>query len=478
MTFLEALKNRANQGQIPVIPDIKCFSPKEGDLMAGRDPVMLARELAAAGACVLSVVTEEKEFHGSLELLRRICDAVSIPVLRKDFIETVQDLRDTKEAGADAILLMYACLGKEKLESLYYAAKGMGLTPFVETHTAQELAWAGELGAALAGINNRDILVLERDSGDYTHAAALLDQAPAGAFLVAESGIGSPDEARSVIRSGADAVLVGTAILRSSSPADMYRAMSRPCGLKICGLMDREGIGLCGSALVDMVGFVTEYPAPVPWNLNSRETALLLDYAAECGKKNRLRTCIVTGGTPEKILSLARRLRPDAVQLHYMETLEETAHITKALHEERMQVIRSVPMDQEQRKYMFGTSSIPGIREKLEETAVDAVLLDSRDGRNAAVGGTGILDRPELVLPQRETPFTRPGSGHDRTVQARKERSRAKLVIGGGIHAGNVAEAVRRLRPDMVDIMTGVEDAPGRKSAQKLYALLAAMDSH
>ena len=82
MDFLQALKMNRGSGRNTVIPDIKCFSPKEGDLLSGRDPVELAKLLVSAGALVLSVVTEEKEFHGSLELLRRICSAVEVPVLR------------------------------------------------------------------------------------------------------------------------------------------------------------------------------------------------------------------------------------------------------------------------------------------------------------------------------------------------------------------------------------------------------------
>ena len=115
MRFLEALKNRKAEGGIPLIPDIKCFSPKEGDLMKGRDPVVLAQMMAQAGACAVSVVTEEKEFHGSMELLKQVCGAVKVPVLRKDFITCEKDLDETKAAGADAILLMVSCLGEEPL---------------------------------------------------------------------------------------------------------------------------------------------------------------------------------------------------------------------------------------------------------------------------------------------------------------------------------------------------------------------------
>lgn len=260
MDFLQALKKRKAEGPFPVIPDIKCFSPKEGDLIRGRDPAALAEQLEAAGACVLSVVTEPDDFHGSLQMLREICSTVRIPVLRKDFIGTKEDLILTKEAGASAILLIYSCLGKDRLKELYEQALGIGLVPFVETHTAQELEWAAELGARLIGINNRDILKLERDDGDVSRSEDLMRFRPRQAFLVAESGMMSGEDVRRAARCGADAALVGTAILREKDPGAMYRAMTRPCGLKICGLMDPEGVRLCLEQHVDVLGFVTEYP--------------------------------------------------------------------------------------------------------------------------------------------------------------------------------------------------------------------------
>ena len=455
--FAEALKKRKAAGLIPVIPDIKCRSPKEGDLMRGRDPVEVAKELAEAGACALSVVTEEKEFHGSLNILREICAAVRVPVLRKDFVVSAEDLQDTKAAGASAVLLMYSCLGKERLEVLYREALGLGLEPFVETHTAEELRWAGGLGAGLTGINNRNILELERDDGDVRYAAGLLKEVPEGTVCVVESGLMNGRDVRTAVRHGADAVLVGTAILRDHRPQDMYSAMSRPCGLKICGIMDREGVDLCLRHHVDMLGFVTEYPVEVPRNLKREEADALLRYVREKMERqdpvlSGVKTCIVTGGNPDQVIRLALELRPDTVQLHGRETVEETAVIADALRREGISVIRSVPA---------GPEGQERIRRYLDETAVDALLLDSRDAGNAAAGGGSILDRlGSLELPEK--------------VCAAKGKP---LVFGGGVTAGNVQELLKRFRPDMIDVMTGVEDVPGKKNEGKMRALAAAMAS-
>lgn len=451
MNYLEALRQKKAEGVIPVIPDIKCFSPKEGDLMRGRNPVQYAVSMEAAGAPVLSVVTEEKEFHGSMKLMREICEAVRIPVLRKDFIEDAADLRETKEAGGSAILLMYSCLGKEKLEELYQEALKIGLCPFVETHSREELLWAAELGAGLIGINNRDILLLERDDGDVSHAASLLQFAPADAFLVVESGLESGMDVRRAVKAGADAALVGTAILNAPDPESMLHAMMRPCDLKICGIMREEDAVLCAESHADVLGFVTEYPVSVPWNLRREETKRLLDALKGTGEAG-VKSCVVTGGSVEKVIALARELRPDYVQLHYSETLAELRVIAAELHALGIGVVRSIPSDPQRRMEMFGSADESDIFEKIREAGGDAGLLDSRDAGNAAVGGESILAN-KAVRPEADL----------------------MLVIGGGITGENAWEACERFHPDMIDVMTGSETAPGRKDRALIKSLTDAL---
>ncbi|MGI6201086.1 MAG: indole-3-glycerol-phosphate synthase [Christensenellales bacterium] len=223
----QSLRAAAGRGAIPVIPDFKRVSPKEGPLFAGRDPISWARQLERAGAPALSVVTEQAHFGGSMALLADICAAVSIPVLRKDFITGPDDLDATTAAGAQAILLICACLPRDLLARLYRAALDRGLEPLVEAHTPEELDFAGQLGAELVGLNNRDILDLERDGGSVSTTESLAARKPAGALLVSESGILTPRDVRAAMRAGADAVLVGTAIWRAGDPEAAYRAL---CG--------------------------------------------------------------------------------------------------------------------------------------------------------------------------------------------------------------------------------------------------------
>lgn len=222
-SFSAALKVRAAEGFVPVIADLKPFSPKEGDLFRGRDAAEIARALKEAGAPALSVVTEPEHFHGSLSLLRDVVRATGLPVLRKDFIRSRRDLEETAAAGAAAILLIVSMHTAQELLNLYKIALSLGLEPLVETHTASEMESAQQLGATLVGINNRDITRLEKDDGGVAATEALAFTDRRGGLLVSESGLYMPDDVRRALRSGADAVLIGTALLRAEDIQAAYR---------------------------------------------------------------------------------------------------------------------------------------------------------------------------------------------------------------------------------------------------------------
>ncbi|MDF9409463.1 indole-3-glycerol-phosphate synthase [Pelotomaculum isophthalicicum JI] len=224
--FSDALLARKKAGFLPVIPDIKCASPKEGDLLRGRDPVEAAKLLAKAGAPALSVVTEPKNFGGSLELLERIAAETKLPILRKDFITSVEDLKLTKTCGAEAVLLICAIQPFPLLMELYGEALKIGLEPLVEAHTKEELIMAGKTGAKLVGINNRNILELEKDDGTVYATALLAAYKPKDAILISESSIQTPAQAQAAVRAGADAVLIGTAIWQAENMRERYLALS------------------------------------------------------------------------------------------------------------------------------------------------------------------------------------------------------------------------------------------------------------
>lgn len=194
-----------------VIIDFKPVTPPDGDNFKGRDPLEAARRLEKTGVLGLSVVTERRHFGGSPELLRGIAGAVSLPVLRKDFIATEEQLYETLECGAKGVLLICAGRPSDTVGFLYEKALSIGLTPVVEVHTPAEMRFAKQLRAKVIGINNKDITVMEKDSGTVETTLALIKEAPEGAFIISESGIGSREDAQKALDAGADAVLVGTA---------------------------------------------------------------------------------------------------------------------------------------------------------------------------------------------------------------------------------------------------------------------------
>ena len=225
--FSEALRSATRQGKIPIIVDIKAFSPKEGDLFRGRTHSDLALIFKNAGAPALAVITEKNHFHGSLQALENVVKISDLPVLRKDFITEVKELEETVQSGASAVLLICSMHSPERLRKLYLAAHELGLEVLVETHTAQELKMATALGAKLIGINNKDINRLELDNGTVSQTLALIGQAPKDALIVSESGIHTPADVCAAMTAGANALLIGTALLQAEDPAEYYKVLSK-----------------------------------------------------------------------------------------------------------------------------------------------------------------------------------------------------------------------------------------------------------
>jgi indole-3-glycerol phosphate synthase len=223
-----SIRRRQAEGALPVLSEIKVRSPKEGDLMRGRDPVALARTMAARPVAGISVVTEPRDFGGSVELLREVAAAVDAPVLRKDFVRDVAGLEETAAAGAAAILLTVSMIERGLLAELHAAAQGLGLDTLVEVHERAELEWvlAEGLQPDLLGVNNRDIRIGEVDDGDVSLTEGLAALVPDGWLVLSESAISGPADALRAREAGADAVLVGTSILKAPDPAAAIDALT------------------------------------------------------------------------------------------------------------------------------------------------------------------------------------------------------------------------------------------------------------
>jgi indole-3-glycerol phosphate synthase len=216
--FASALR-KPRVGSIALIAEVKKASPSAGVICQDFDPVRIAKEYEAAGADCLSVLTDEKFFQGSLECLRQIRAAVKLPLLRKDFLIDERQILEAIEWGADAILLIVAILDDARLKHFHSLATEAGLSALVEVHDERELHRAFAAGAHLIGVNNRDLKTFTVDLGITERLAGRLRKAVAhqDCLLVAESGIHTRADVERVRRAGANAILVGEALMKQSN---------------------------------------------------------------------------------------------------------------------------------------------------------------------------------------------------------------------------------------------------------------------
>jgi indole-3-glycerol phosphate synthase len=200
---------------IAVIAEVKRASPSKGSLAEIGDPAELAKAYEAGGARVISVLTEERRFHGSLADLDAVRRAVRIPVLRKDFVVGPYQIHEARAHGADIVLLIVAALEQTVLHSLIERIESLGMTALVEAHTEEEADRALEAGASVIGINARNLKTLEVDKNTFGRIAPGL---PSDVLKIAESGVRGPADLLAYAGAGADAVLVGEGLVTSGDP--------------------------------------------------------------------------------------------------------------------------------------------------------------------------------------------------------------------------------------------------------------------
>ena len=214
---------------VAVIAEVKRSSPSAGDLATIGDPAALAKEYAAGGAAVISVLTEQRRFNGSLADLDAVRVAVDIPVLRKDFVVTPYQVWEARAHGADVVLLIVAALEQQVLVSLRERIESLGMTALVEAHDETEALRALDAGARVIGVNNRNLRTLEVDRDTFARVAA---EIPSSVVRVAESGIRGPHDLLAAAAAGADAVLVGEGLVKADVPrqavADLVAAGVHP----------------------------------------------------------------------------------------------------------------------------------------------------------------------------------------------------------------------------------------------------------
>ena len=261
MRFADALRDGFG-----AVAEFKRRSPSAGDLRPDGDPAAVAQAYEAAGARAMSVLVDER-FAGSWDDLRAARAATSLPLLAKGFFSTAEHLRTAREADADAALLILRDLDDATCAALMREAEAIGLDTLVEAHDAAELTRAENLGAPVIGINARDLSTFHIDRRVQL---ALLARAPRDRIVIAESAIETRAQGAAAELAGANAILIGSTLMRAKDPGvKLTELISRPL-VKVCGLTRQEDVDVAVESGADLVGFILAQESP-------RRTDSLLD---------------------------------------------------------------------------------------------------------------------------------------------------------------------------------------------------------
>ncbi len=421
-----------------LIAELKRASPSAGRIADdGEDLVARARAYEAGGAVAISVLCEPHWFGGSIDDLRRVRAAVSVPVLAKEFVVDERQLPHLRAAGADVVLLLAVLHRADRLAGLVRAAFDVGLEPLVEAHTEAELHAAMSTDARLIGINNRDLGTLEVDT---ERADRLRSLVPDDRIVIAESGVRDTSTVARWRALGFDAALVGEALMRTGDPRsvaatfvaagrqpdDPANVARRPF-VKICGVTDAAGVQAAIRAGADAIGL--NIVAGTPRALSVAEGAELAAVARAAAPSDRARPRIVlvtADASPDLLAEAVAAVDPDAIQFSGSEApdrvLAAPRPAWRTLHV-------AAGADGGER-----SADIVGSARALLAGGVERVLIDTAGGPHP--GGTGIrADTGIAAAVAREVPVT----------------------LAGGLHAANVADALRAIPAVGVDVSSGVE---------------------
>src|SRR5437773_565049 len=438
----------ANETKTNIIAEFKRRSPSKGEINSGVEAAKMAAIYQKAGAAAVSVLTEEDYFDGSLDDLHAARGAVSLPILRKDFIVEDYQVYESATAGADALLLIVAALDETELVRLRKLAEDdLGMDALVEVHTKEELDKALGAGARLIGVNNRDLRTFTVSIATSTQLASAV---PDHIVLVSESGL-NPEQDRSLRAVGYKGFLVGEALMRASDPEqalqDFIEARtedrrSKPkqvVQIKICGITNLADARAAIAVGANMLGFNFYRQSPrFIEPLNARAIIETLRSDRDRFQEPVTMVGIFVNEPAENIVRFVELAGLDAVQLHGDESIQFCEQLKRLLPNRFL--IKAV-----------ATQGEP-TEEQLKQYDVDAIMLDAFDANLR--GGTG--------------------RSFDWTIARRTQGLVSRLFLAGGLSPENVAAAVAEVQPYAVDACSLLESSPGKKDAQRMKEFVRA----
>jgi indole-3-glycerol phosphate synthase / phosphoribosylanthranilate isomerase len=431
--FAEALHPVAS-GPARLVAEIKRASPSKGLIAEEFDPVAQAQAYERGGAAAISVLTEPHFFQGSLEHLRAVREAVALPVLCKDFILDPYQVYEARSAGADALLLIVALLEDAALRELLALTRELGMEALVEAHDASEVRRAVVAGAKVIGVNSRDLRTFAVNTAVVQHLRLLV---PRDRVFVAESGIQSRLDATRARAWGADAILVGEALMRADDPVALARELATASGgaiaalfvrsnqpfVKICGLATEEQSRTVTWLGADAFGMVFAPMAPSHRRVTIEQARRLVVAAREEAGMHKvpLAVGVFVNEAPETIAEYAARAGLNAIQLSGDETPEGCARVTTLTG---LPVLKALRLRSERDLA------------QLDEYALAGAIIMLDTPKDGAYGGTG--ETGDWAL-------------------ARAAARRWPVVLSGGLTPDNVAAAIEAVHPRGVDVSSGVE---------------------
>ncbi|KAF7721472.1 bifunctional tryptophan synthase trp1 [Apophysomyces ossiformis] len=492
---LKDFVSRLKQSTPALMAEVKRASPSKGNIDIKANAAEQALKYALAGASTISVLTEPKWFRGSLNDMRQVREAIShLPnrpcILRKDFIVDRYQILEARVYGADTVLLIVAMLSDESLRDLYSYAKSLGIEPLVEVNNVEEMARANALGAKVIGVNNRNLHSFDVDMETTTRLAEMV---PEGTILCALSGISTRADVETYMSQGVKAILVGEALMRAwnlkdfvadllgvpkKDPAADSLTTPKKTLVKICGVSSVEAAEEAAKAGADLVGMIFAEnskrqvtmetardiaEAVRALDLPNKETNTaplegeaasdwfeLQRYLLEKRPKKPLLVGVFVNQSVQHMCEVAVHVGLDLIQLHGSESVELARFLP-------VPVIKVFHVDET----TYHSDQIPIFTQPGNH---HYVLLDAKvpNAPPHQQGGQGI--KFDWSIAREVINYKRPGFAANYPFP---------LILAGGLQPSNVAEAIRRVDPWIVDVSSGVE-TDGVKDAKKIREFVEA----